>query len=141
MKVVNDFALDGFDFFIIGVALPFLRQDFGPEAAAAVAGSLVGALTLGAITDRVGRQRMAIYYAWRWMLGVGVAMALASAACGCKLSGQAWGSPPLLGSWRCAAVWQRPSPIDFGLKPPAKLWRHCRSWSLATSGNKGLANQ
>ncbi len=60
-------ALDGFDFFIIGVALPFLAQDFGLDATAlgavataAVAGSLVGSLTLGAITDRVGRQRMLI---------------------------------------------------------------------------------
>ncbi|MGJ3247657.1 MAG: MFS transporter [Elainellaceae cyanobacterium] len=58
-------ALDGFDFFIIGVAIPFLQRDFNLEAAevgavavAAVAGSLVGALTLGPITDRVGRQVM-----------------------------------------------------------------------------------
>lgn len=60
-------ALDGFDFFIIGVALPFLKQDFGlgataigAVATAAVAGSLVGSLTLGPITDRVGRQLMLI---------------------------------------------------------------------------------
>ena len=60
-------ALDGFDFFIIGVALPFLQQDFGLSTAevgaiavAALAGSLVGALILGAITDLVGRQRMLI---------------------------------------------------------------------------------
>jgi MFS family permease len=58
-------ALDGFDFFIIGVALPFLQRDFdlgsaamGIVAVAAIAGSLVGSLTLGPITDRVGRQRM-----------------------------------------------------------------------------------
>lgn len=58
-------ALDGFDFFIIGIALPFLQQDFnlnsfeiGAVAVAAVAGSLVGSLSLGPITDRVGRQRM-----------------------------------------------------------------------------------
>ncbi|MDX2241010.1 MAG: MFS transporter [Leptolyngbyaceae cyanobacterium bins.302] len=58
-------ALDGFDFFIIGVALPLLQQDFslssfeiGAVAVAAVAGSLVGSLTLGAVTDRIGRQRM-----------------------------------------------------------------------------------
>lgn len=58
-------ALDGFDFFIIGVALPFLQQDFqlnsfeiGAVAVAAVAGSLIGSLTLGPITDQVGRQRM-----------------------------------------------------------------------------------
>lgn len=58
-------ALDGFDFFIIGVALPFLKRDFGlgatlegAVAVAAIAGSLAGSLTLGAITDRVGRQIM-----------------------------------------------------------------------------------
>ncbi len=60
-------ALDGFDFFIIGVALPFLKRDFslssaevGAVAVAAVAGSLIGSLTLGPMTDRVGRQRMLI---------------------------------------------------------------------------------
>ncbi|NEQ32526.1 MAG: MFS transporter [Leptolyngbya sp. SIO4C5] len=60
-------ALDGFDFFIIGVALPFLQRDFGLGAAgtgaiavAAIAGSLVGALILGPLTDRVGRQRMLV---------------------------------------------------------------------------------
>lgn len=60
-------ALDGFDFFIIGIALPFLRQDFGlsnPEvggiAVAAIIGSLVGSLTLGLITDKLGRQTMLI---------------------------------------------------------------------------------
>jgi len=58
-------ALDGFDFFIIGVALPFIEQDFhlsstevGAIAVAAIVGSLVGSLTLGPITDKVGRQRM-----------------------------------------------------------------------------------
>jgi len=58
-------ALDGFDFFIIGVAMPFLRLDFGLDTAqvgavavAAIAGSLVGSLTLGPITDKVGRQIM-----------------------------------------------------------------------------------
>lgn len=60
-------ALDGFDFFIIGVALPFLQRDFGLGAAsvgaiatAAIAGSLVGALTLGPMTDQVGRQLMLV---------------------------------------------------------------------------------
>lgn len=58
-------ALDGFDFFIIGVALPFIEKDFeltatqiGEVAVAAIVGSLVGSLTLGAITDRIGRQKM-----------------------------------------------------------------------------------
>jgi len=60
-------ALDGFDFFIIGVAIPFLQRDFGLDATtvgavatAAVVGALVGSLTLGPLTDRVGRQRMLI---------------------------------------------------------------------------------
>ncbi|MCL6436892.1 MAG: MFS transporter [Leptolyngbyaceae cyanobacterium HOT.MB2.61] len=60
-------ALDGFDFFIIGVAMPFVQQDFGLSSAeigavavAAVAGSLLGALTLGPITDKVGRQLMLV---------------------------------------------------------------------------------
>ena len=58
-------ALDGFDFFIIGVALPFLEKDFnltsseiGSVAVAAILGSLIGSLTLGAITDKIGRQKM-----------------------------------------------------------------------------------
>ncbi|KOP23063.1 glucose transporter [Hapalosiphon sp. MRB220] len=60
-------ALDGFDFFIIGVALPFLKRDFGLSsveigsvAVAAVAGSLLGSLILGPITDKIGRQIMLI---------------------------------------------------------------------------------
>lgn len=58
-------ALDGFDFFIIGVALPFLQRDFelssteiGSVAVAAVAGALIGSLTLGPVTDKIGRQIM-----------------------------------------------------------------------------------
>ncbi|MBL1210076.1 MFS transporter [Geminocystis sp. GBBB08] len=58
-------ALDGFDFFIIGIALPFLEKDFnltslqiGILAVAAIVGSLVGSLTLGAVTDKIGRQKM-----------------------------------------------------------------------------------
>lgn len=58
-------ALDGFDLFIIGLALPFLQRDFtlstaevGAVAVAALAGSLVGSLTLGPLTDKIGRQLM-----------------------------------------------------------------------------------
>ncbi|AFZ46519.1 major facilitator superfamily MFS_1 [Cyanobacterium stanieri PCC 7202] len=58
-------ALDGFDFFVIGIALPFLKIDFGLTptdtamiAVSAIAGALVGSLTLGAITDKIGRQKM-----------------------------------------------------------------------------------
>lgn len=60
-------TLDGFDFFIIGVAMPFLQRDFGLNstaiggvAVAAVAGSLVGSLFLGPITDKIGRQLMLV---------------------------------------------------------------------------------
>ncbi len=60
-------ALDGFDFFIIGVAMPFIQRDFGLSAGwvgaiatAALVGALIGSLTLGPITDQVGRQRMLI---------------------------------------------------------------------------------
>lgn len=60
-------ALDGFDFFIIGVAMPFIQQDFGLSAGwvgaiatAALAGALIGSLTLGPITDQIGRQRMLV---------------------------------------------------------------------------------
>lgn len=60
-------ALDGFDFFIIGVALPFLQRDLdlgpaavGAVAAAAIAGSLLGSLLLGPLTDKLGRQPMLI---------------------------------------------------------------------------------
>ncbi|MFK8183843.1 MAG: MFS transporter [Phormidesmis sp.] len=60
-------ALDGFDFFIIGIAMPFIQRDFGLSAGwvgaivtAALAGALIGSLTLGPITDQVGRQRMLV---------------------------------------------------------------------------------
>ena len=60
-------ALDGFDFFIIGVAMPFIQRDFGlgagwvgAIATAALVGALIGSLTLGPVTDQVGRQRMLI---------------------------------------------------------------------------------
>ena len=58
-------ALDGFDFFIIGIALPFLEKDFnlsapqiGAVAVAAIVGSLFGSLILGPLTDKIGRQKM-----------------------------------------------------------------------------------
>ena len=60
-------ALDGFDFFVIGVAMPFIQRDFelsagwvGAIATAALAGALIGSLTLGPITDKVGRQLMLV---------------------------------------------------------------------------------
>ncbi|MEL6937756.1 MAG: MFS transporter [Cyanobacteria bacterium J06598_1] len=60
-------ALDGFDFFIIGVAMPFIQRDFGLSAGwvgaiatSALFGALIGSLTLGPITDQVGRQKMLV---------------------------------------------------------------------------------
>ena len=60
-------ALDGFDFFVIGIALPFLKEDFsltsleiGAVAVAAIAGALLGSLILGPITDKIGRQKMLV---------------------------------------------------------------------------------
>jgi MFS family permease len=57
--------LDGFDFFIIGVANPLLAKDFtlsdsiqGLVTAAAILGAVVGAGLLGPLADRVGRRRI-----------------------------------------------------------------------------------
>ena len=57
--------LDGFDFFIIGVALPLIAHQFqlspavkGLVAVAAVAGAFFGALVFGPVADRFGRKGM-----------------------------------------------------------------------------------
>ncbi len=57
--------LDGFDFFIIGVASPLLVQEFGLSSAeqglvtaAAIIGAIFGAGLLGPIADKVGRRRI-----------------------------------------------------------------------------------
>src|SRR6266540_1849645 len=57
--------LDGFDFFIIGVANPLIAQDFSLDAtekglvsAAAIVGAVFGAGLLGPIADRIGRRRI-----------------------------------------------------------------------------------
>ncbi len=58
-------ALDGFDFFIIGVASPLLVKEFGLSAgeqglvtAAAIVGAVFGAGLLGPVGDKVGRRRV-----------------------------------------------------------------------------------
>ncbi len=96
--------LDGFDLFIIGVALPIIVKDMHPSpamqgliAAAAVVGAMIGAFIGGRLTDRFGRK--AIYlidlgffiifsvasaFAWdawsllilRFLLGIGVGAGL-----------------------------------------------------------------
>ncbi|MFD7611594.1 MFS transporter [Streptomyces sp. NPDC059828] len=57
--------LDGFDFFIIGVANPLIARDFGVGAAeqgllsaAAIVGAALGAALLGPLGDRLGRSRI-----------------------------------------------------------------------------------
>jgi MFS family permease len=57
--------LDGFDFFIIGVANPLIEQDFGTSdtvkglvSAAAIVGAIFGAGLLGPLADRIGRRRI-----------------------------------------------------------------------------------
>lgn len=60
--------LDGFDFFIIGVANPLIRQDLGASAVetglistAAILGAFVGATFLGPLGDKLGRQKIFRY--------------------------------------------------------------------------------
>ncbi|MEU6095062.1 MFS transporter [Streptomyces sp. NPDC047079] len=57
--------LDGFDFFIIGVANPLIAADFpvtavekGMLSAAAIVGPVFGAALLGPLGDRIGRSRI-----------------------------------------------------------------------------------
>jgi len=57
--------LDGFDFFIIGVANPLIEQDFGTSdaikglvSAAAIVGAIFGAGLLGPLADKIGRRRI-----------------------------------------------------------------------------------
>jgi MFS family permease len=60
--------LDGFDFFIVGVTLPLIVHQFdldplgkGLVAVAALAGALVGSLTLGRLADDYGRRRLLLF--------------------------------------------------------------------------------
>ena len=60
--------LDGFDFFIIGVANPLVKKDFhasasqvGLVSAAAIVGAVFGASLLGPLGDRLGRSRIFKY--------------------------------------------------------------------------------
>ncbi|MFE7775005.1 MFS transporter [Streptomyces sp. NPDC057445] len=57
--------LDGFDFFIIGVANPLITKEFGGSSAqqgllsaAAIVGAALGAALLGPLGDRIGRSRI-----------------------------------------------------------------------------------
>jgi MFS family permease len=60
--------LDGFDFFIIGVANPLVAKDFGIDAtqkglvsSAAIVGAIFGAGLLGPLGDKLGRRRIFKY--------------------------------------------------------------------------------
>lgn len=60
--------LDGFDFFIIGVANPLIAQEFdatawqtGLVSSAAIVGAIFGAAFLGPLGDKLGRRRIFHY--------------------------------------------------------------------------------
>jgi MFS family permease len=63
--------LDGFDFFIIGVANPLVTEGYdlsatlkGLVSAAALVGAIFGAGLLGPLADRIGRRRIFKYDLW-----------------------------------------------------------------------------
>jgi MFS family permease len=92
--------LDGFDLFIIGIALPFINQEFSPShnlqgfiVAAAPLGCILGATIFGRMTDKLGRKILLLLnilffvvfaactaFAWdvsslilfRFLLGIGI---------------------------------------------------------------------
>lgn len=73
--------LDGFDFFIMGVAIPLIAADWGITplqtgmlASSAIVGAIVGAAVMGPLSDRIGRR-----LAFRIDLAMFVVFALASA--------------------------------------------------------------
>ncbi|GAA2237899.1 MFS transporter [Herbiconiux moechotypicola] len=73
--------LDGFDFFIMGVAIPLIAAEWsttpletGLISSAAIVGAIVGAAVMGPLSDRIGRK-----LAFRIDLGLFVVFALASA--------------------------------------------------------------
>ncbi len=73
--------LDGFDFFIMGVAIPLIVAEWnispletGMVSSAAIVGAIVGASVMGRISDRIGRK-----LAFRIDLGMFVVFAFASA--------------------------------------------------------------
>ena len=75
--------LDGFDFFIIGIVNPLLKQQYnlsaatlGMVSAAAIVGAIFGAGLLGPLADKIGRRRIFIFDLWLFVV-FSVACALA----------------------------------------------------------------
>lgn len=73
--------LDGFDLFIISVALPLIARQFNTDpwtlgliGAAAPLGAMLGAMTLGPFTDRWGRKAMYIIDLLFFILFAGLSM-------------------------------------------------------------------
>ena len=67
--------LNGFDFFIIGVANPLVAKDFavgsalqGLVSAAAIVGAMCGAASLGPLGDRIGRSRIFRLDLWMFVV-------------------------------------------------------------------------
>ena len=67
--------LDGFDFFIIGVVNPLLKQQYdlsaatlGFVSAAAIVGAIFGAGLLGPLADKIGRRRIFIFDLWLFVI-------------------------------------------------------------------------
>lgn len=67
--------LDGFDFFIIGVANPLIADQFNADAwmkglvsAAAIVGAIFGAAFLGPLGDKLGRRRIFKYDLWMFCI-------------------------------------------------------------------------
>ena len=75
--------LDGFDFFIIGIVNPLLKQQYdlsaatlGFVSAAAIVGAIFGAGLLGPLADKIGRRRIFIFDLWLFVI-FSIACALA----------------------------------------------------------------
>lgn len=73
--------LDGFDFFVIGVANPLISEDFqaspverGLISAAAIVGAIAGAWLLGPLGDRIGRARIFRVDLWLFVIFSGCCM-------------------------------------------------------------------
>lgn len=67
--------LDGFDFFIIGIVNPLIKEQYnlssatlGLVSAAAIVGAIFGAGLLGPLADKIGRRRIFIFDLWLFVI-------------------------------------------------------------------------